>query len=98
MDGAGPDAAVLVSGATAAPRATMWRVGRKARNRPQRRPSPEELRQREERACKRKTRYLNQREALEAQALVRLRYGHDKGIYRCDHCGGWHLGGRPLDD
>lgn len=72
-------------------------MGRKARNRPRRRPSQEELREREERACKRKKRYLTQREALEAQALVRLQYGQEKGIYRCEYCGGWHLGGRPLD-
>lgn len=84
-------------GGRALARATMWGVGRKARNRPRRRPSPEELRELEERACKRKTRYPNQRQALEAQALVRLQYGHDKGIYQCKYCGGWHLGGRPLD-
>ncbi|HLV11760.1 MAG TPA: hypothetical protein VKY42_04860 [Trueperaceae bacterium] len=72
-------------------------MSRKARRRPQRRPSPERLRELEERACKGKTRYRDAREALAAQERVRLEYGHDKGVYRCDFCGGWHLGGRPLE-
>jgi len=72
-------------------------VGRKARNRPARKPSAEELKAQEERTCKRKKRFLTQREAMDAQALVRLQYGNEKGVYKCPYCGGWHLGGRPLD-
>lgn len=51
----------------------------------------------EERTCKAKKRYRNAREALEAQRYVSLAYGNDKGVYECQFCGGWHLGGRPLE-
>lgn len=74
----------------------MTNVGRKARNRPARRSSPDEERAREERACKRKTRYPTQRLVLDARERFRIEHGEDKGIYECEYCGGWHLGGRPL--
>lgn len=77
--------------------ATIGRMGRKARRKPPSKPSPGSLRELEERACKSKKRYNSAREALEAQRYVSLAYGNDKGIYECEFCGGWHLGGRPLD-
>ncbi len=72
-------------------------MGRKARRRPAPKESPERRRELEERACKAKKRYRTAREALAAQQYVRLAYGEEKGVYRCEFCGGWHLGGRPLD-
>lgn len=71
-------------------------MGRKARRKPAPRRSPERQRELEERACKKKTRYRTAQEALAAQQYVRLAYDNDKGIYECDFCGGWHLGGRPV--
>lgn len=77
--------------------ATIGYVGKKARRKPPPRPSPERLMELEERTCKAKKRYRNAREALEAQRYVSLAYGNDKGVYECQFCGGWHLGGRPLE-
>ncbi len=75
----------------------MAGVGKKARRRPPPKPSPERRRELEERACKSKTRYRSAREALDAQQYVRLAYDNEKGVYECGFCGGWHLGGRPLE-
>lgn len=72
-------------------------MGRKARRRPERKPSPERMREQEERACKAKKRYRTAQEALAAQEYVRLAYANEKGVYQCEFCGGWHLGGRPLE-
>ncbi len=72
-------------------------MGRKARRKPAPKPSPERERERQERACKGKKRYRNAQEARAAQQYVSLAYANDKGIYECEFCGGWHLGGRPLE-
>ena len=79
------------------PHATIPCMGRKTRRKPTPRQSPERRRELEERACRSKKRYRTAREALEAQQYVSLAYANDKGIYECEFCGGWHLGGRPLD-
>lgn len=40
-----------------------------------------------------KTRFPSEAEANRFALQVRLEHGHDLGAYRCELCGGWHLGG-----
>lgn len=41
-----------------------------------------------------KTRFASEAEANRFALQVRLEHGHDPAVYRCELCGGWHLGGR----
>lgn len=40
-----------------------------------------------------KTRFPSETEANRFALQVRLEHGHDLAAYRCELCGGWHLGG-----
>jgi hypothetical protein len=40
-----------------------------------------------------KTRFSSEAEANRYALQVRLEHGRDLGVYRCELCGGWHLGG-----
>lgn len=41
-----------------------------------------------------KTRFPSEADANRYGLQVRLEHGHDLAAYRCEFCGGWHLGGR----
>lgn len=40
-----------------------------------------------------KTRFPSEAEANRFALQVRLEHGNDLAAYRCELCGGWHLGG-----
>jgi hypothetical protein len=42
-----------------------------------------------------KTRFSSEQEAHRAAFGYRLEHGADLAVYRCDICGGWHLGNSP---
>jgi hypothetical protein len=44
-----------------------------------------------------KARFSSEQEANRAAFGYRLEHGTDLAAYRCDFCGGWHLGNRPDD-
>ena len=42
-----------------------------------------------------KARFSSEQEAHRAAFGYRLEHGVDLSVYRCDVCGGWHLGNSP---
>lgn len=40
-----------------------------------------------------KTRFASEADANRAALQARLEHGTDLVAYRCEYCGGWHLGG-----
>lgn len=48
-----------------------------------------------ERSCTGKVRHPDRAEAVDASRVLWSATGQDKGVYRCLHCGGWHVGGTP---
>ena len=42
-----------------------------------------------------KTRFASEDQANRAAFSARLDHGVDLGVYRCEVCGGWHLGTTP---
>ena len=44
-----------------------------------------------------KTRFGSEQDANRAALSARLDHGVDLAAYRCDSCGGWHLGNSPDD-
>ncbi|WP_130811107.1 hypothetical protein [Olsenella sp. Marseille-P4559] len=49
-------------------------------------------------ACLSKQRYATRQEAEETAALCAQHGTHGLAVYRCSHCGGWHLTSHPWKD
>lgn len=56
-------------------------------------PRPLEVPGERERSCVGKTRFRSRIEAQERADEFGLGTGTPKGVYRCPHCGDWHVGG-----
>lgn len=48
------------------------------------------------RYCLDKRQYRTKGQARAACAAMETRYGHKFKIYRCPHCGGWHIGHKKV--
>lgn len=46
---------------------------------------------RQHKSCGRKHRFRTRRKAVQQKDRLALNIGQSASVYRCEHCGGWHL-------